>query len=121
MAKSDPSERAGCALTDLATAAGCEQAASASGTAETTPTPGAESTASASAAAKATPATPTPPQTLRELERALRGQGYSQRQAAAIAREGFKAATGEPEPDPGLSELRDALQRRIASMKANHV
>jgi len=34
------------------------------------------------------------PTTIREFERALRGLGFSQRESAAIARDGFKALRG---------------------------
>lgn len=64
---------------------------------------------------------PIPPQTVRELERALRVIGYSQRQAVSIAREGFRPAVPEPETDSAeLNELREALQRNLAILKANH-
>lgn len=59
---------------------------------------------------------PKPPQTLREFERALRTLGFSQRQAAHIARGGFKAI--RPEPDAtDIDELRAALERRAAALK----
>ena len=71
--------------------------------------------------ADATPERPTPPQTLRELERALRGLGFSQRQAAAIARNGFKAqpieAAAPARSAAPLDAVRAALQRSLQTMK----
>jgi hypothetical protein len=71
---------------------------------------------------------PPPPRTVREFERALQGLGFTRRQAASIARDGFKAAGqpdhAEPEPEPddraALDTLRDALKRNLAhlNMKA---
>lgn len=101
--------------------AGCDQESSETGLAGDLPPAGDASTASAApAAAELETERPKPPQTLRELERALRGLGYSQRQAAAIARKGFRPATAEPEHDRAalLVELRDALRRSIANLKA---
>lgn len=60
---------------------------------------------------------PTPPQTLREFEHALRGLGYSARKATAIARNGFKASAPEPDEGIELHELRAALERRGAALK----
>ena len=63
----------------------------------------------------------TPPQSLRELERALRGLGYTRLQAEHIARDGFKAQSPEAEPDldrAALIELRDAFKRSVAKLKA---
>lgn len=63
----------------------------------------------------------TPPQSLRELERALRGLGYTRLQAEHIARRGFTgltaAAAPEPEREPDFDSLLAALQRRAAALK----
>lgn len=65
----------------------------------------------------------TPPQSLREFERALRTLGFSRLQAEHIARIGFSGATAntpaapEPEPEPDIALLADALQRRGAALK----
>lgn len=59
--------------------------------------------------ASETPA-PTPPQTLREFETALRGLGFSRKQAATIARNGF-AEKPAPQTDE-LQTLYAALQQR---------
>ena len=72
----------------------------------------------ATAAADEVPKRPTPPQSVRAFERALRHQlGYSQRQAAAIAKAGFRATPEVEEPDDGIEQLRDALQKSIAALK----
>lgn len=69
---------------------------------------------------------PQPPQTLREFEHALRTLGFSQRQAAAIARNGFKfdvaAETPQPEPTPSaeqLNTLRALLDCTAAILRKN--
>lgn len=54
-------------------------------------------------------AAPVKPATIREFERALRGIGYSQREANAIAKGGFKSLGNEPDDD--LSELVAALAK----------
>lgn len=64
----------------------------------------------------------TPPQSLREFERALRGLGFTRLQAEHIARDGFKANAQaiEAEPDhdrAAILELRDALARSVALLK----
>lgn len=65
----------------------------------------------------------TPPQTMREFERALRTLGFTRLQAQHIAVKGFQgvtaAAAPEPEPkaDTQLTELRDLLKRHAADMK----
>lgn len=68
----------------------------------------------------------TPPQTMREFERALRGLGFSRLQAEHVARKGFAglsaAAVPEPTPDPdesSMQELMAALQRRATALKGN--
>lgn len=67
---------------------------------------------------EASAAQATPPQSLREFERALRGLGFSRLQAEHIARQGFSGATAsaaptpEPEPDTELQLLMAALQKR---------
>lgn len=55
----------------------------------------------------------TPPQTVREFERALRALGFTRMQAASIARQGFSgAATATHRPEPSeTDQLRDALQK----------
>lgn len=55
-------------------------------------------------------ATPVKPATIRELERALRGIGYSQRESTIICKSGF-AALGNAEPDDDLSALKAALAK----------
>lgn len=52
-------------------------------------------------------AAPGKPSTIRELERSLRGLGYSQREAKAIALGGFKSLRAEPDD---LTQLADKLQ-----------
>ena len=73
----------------------------------------------AKAEASETPA-PTPPQTLREFEAALRGLGFSRKQAASIAKHGFTQASDADETDDGdsekVSEVLAALRRRTESL-----
>ena len=113
---------AGCTGPLEATAAGCVQAES-EGQPGDLPADAVDSTGRASAkAADVEPDRPQPPQTLRAFELALRQKlNYSQRQAAAIARRGFAgvtaAAAPEPTPEPDLSTLLAALQRRAAALK----
>lgn len=72
---------------------------------------------------EASEARATPPQSLREFERALRGLGFTRLQAEHIARRGFEGATAsaapppEPEPDTDMHTLMAALQRRAAALK----
>ena len=58
------------------------------------------------------PETPdqSPPKTEREFERALRGLGFSKRQAREIAARGFKAA-GETKPLDETDELSALIER----------
>jgi hypothetical protein len=111
---------AGCTGPLEATAAGCVQAES-EGQPGDLPADAVDSTGRASAkAADVEPDRPQPPQTLRAFELALRQKlNYSQRQAAAIARDGFRPAMAEPEAErePDLSTLLAALQRRAAALK----
>lgn len=68
----------------------------------------------------ATPATP--PQTLREFERAMRALGFTRPQAEAIARKGFSgaAATSAQQPEPDESDnLRAALQQLARTLKGS--
>lgn len=54
----------------------------------------------------------TPPQTVREFERALRTLGFSRLQAASIARRGFSGVTAPADSEPSESErLRAAIDR----------
>lgn len=57
--------------------------------------------------------TPHKPQTIREFETALRGLGYSSREAKAIANRGFKATRSE------LNDLADKLTELAAIFKEN--
>ena len=50
-------------------------------------------------------AKPSKPQTTREFERALRGLGFSQREAAGISLHGFNKATGDAAGAPNHAEL----------------
>lgn len=63
----------------------------------------------------------TPPQSLREFERALRGLGWTRLQAQHIAAKGFQgvtaAAAPEPEPEPDMQSLVAALQRRARAFE----
>jgi hypothetical protein len=93
VAESTPGSSAGCTEPLEVSAAGCVHAASDTGS----------------------PEPPTPPATVREFEQALRALGFSNRQAKAIARDGFRPAMPEPEADPesdDLNLLMAALQKR---------
>lgn len=66
----------------------------------------------------------TPPQTMREFERAMRTLGYTRLQAEHIARSGFQGVTAntpaapEPEPDPTeMQALKAALERRARAFE----
>jgi hypothetical protein len=69
------------------------------------------------AADSAGEATPTPPATVREFERALRGLGFTRQQAQAIARHGFPGAEPTPPGTPDDPSLRHALQRLAVALK----
>lgn len=63
---------------------------------------------------------PTPPATVREFEQALRALGFSNRQAKAITRCGFRPAMAEAEPEPASDDMQSlmaALQRRASALK----
>ena len=92
VAESDPGSSAACIEPPAVSAAGCERASS---------------------------DTPTPPATLREFEQALRALGFSNRQAKAIARTGFRPAMAEadPEPAPDIDSLAAALHLRALALK----
>jgi hypothetical protein len=72
---------------------------------------------------EASTAQATPPQSLREFERALRGLGFSRLQAEHIAARGWKGAQAtEPEPElpqasDDMQSLMAALQRRATALK----
>lgn len=60
------------------------------------------------------------PQTIREFERAMRELGYSQREAAAIAKHGFKAvnASASVEEDRAkMAELAALIERNTSLLK----
>ena len=114
--ESELSARAGCTADLHEPAAGC--AGDDAGPADALKPADTESAGcAADVEADAAPARPTPPTTLREFEHALRSLGFSARQAAAIARAGFKAS--EPDAADGIQqhELRAALERRAAALK----
>lgn len=67
--------------------------------------------------AEASKSQPTPPATLRELEAALRGLGFSRKQAANIAQHGFKAA--QPEPMPDDSQILSAALKKFHAALQN--
>lgn len=97
-------------------AAGCVQAAGEDGPAGDDARLGAEGSAGCVPQAQADSLEPkvTPPTTVREFERALRGLGFTRKQAADIARRGFHGASeaAAPEPEPDFEHLRAALLRR---------
>jgi hypothetical protein len=112
MENDDTQVHAGCVAGSAVEGAGCVEAAEEFSQAAATPKAG-----PASAGCAATPATDecgtqaTPPTTVREFERALRGLGFTRLQAASIARQGFSGASATaPEPDES-EHLRAALEQ----------
>lgn len=67
------------------------------------------------------PAAKSKPQTIREFERSMRGLGYSQREAAAIATQGFKAigAADQAEDEAEISELAALIAKTISILKVS--
>lgn len=67
------------------------------------------------------PAAKSKPQTIREFERSMRGLGYSQREAAAIASHGFKAigTADQAEDQAELSELAALIAKSISILKVS--
>ena len=109
---------AGCVAGPAAEDAGCAQAADDEGHTAATPT-----AQPASAGCAAAPATDdatskaTPPQTVREFERALRDLGFTRLQATSIARQGFSGATAAAAEPSETEHLRDALQKLARSLE----
>lgn len=105
---------AGCGDTPDA-AAGCVPAAG-DRPADAAATPGADDSAgcAAEAPADSSESKATPPTTVREFERALRGLGFTRKQAADIARQGFNPATAAAELDHSepddMQQLREAME-----------
>jgi hypothetical protein len=120
MADNDAVVDAGCVEAPDARA-GCAQAAGEIGPSGDAPPPVAGDGAgcAAPAAADDESSKATPPATVREFERALRGLGFTRQQAAHIARHGFAEAHSAPaEPaDTELLALRAAVERRAAALK----
>ncbi|MCB1995334.1 MAG: hypothetical protein H6933_04815 [Burkholderiaceae bacterium] len=112
---------AGCVDTPDA-AAGCVPAAG-DRPADAAATPGADDSAGCATEAPAgsSEGKAAPPTTVREFERALRGLGFTRKQAADIARQGFNPATAaaeldHTEPDE-TQRLREAMQAFARSLK----
>ncbi len=123
VAESELSVHAGCVAGPEQGHAGCDDPTGESQAAAPPPAAGDSAGCAAPAPVDASSAQATPPQTMRELERALRGLGYTRLQAEHIARRGFHGVTAAaaPEPEPQaahhLTVLRDLLKRRAADMK----
>lgn len=83
--------------------------------AQMTGIPHAETTSGPDGLAVSAPAAKSKPQTIREFERALRGLGYSQREAASIAKGGFKAL-GNAEQE-ALAELAELIAINTSLLK----
>lgn len=120
MRQSKLSAHAGCVADPEETSAGCAGLTGEESQADAPLQADGESTGSAApVAADASETRATPPQTMREFERALRGLGFSRLQAEHIARKGFHTAPAEPSPEPVTSEqLRQAIERLARAMKA---
>lgn len=118
---SETSLAAGCA-DDLESAAGCGQVPSECVDAALEPQPAAECAGAPTPEAAATDpsAPPSPPKTVRELEAALRGLGYSRSQATNIARHGFSEVAHAKEESGAdeLEEMAAALARLSAAFGA---
>lgn len=118
-------EPVGCCLGPEVSGAGCDVASSGGQAAEPLPDADASTGCAASCAAdvpgqKAV----TPPNTVREFERALRQLGFSRTQAEDIARHGFKGAYAAP-PDGDTdtviaadASVKIALGRLSAAMRS---
>lgn len=122
--ESQLSEHAGCVADPEQAGAGCVGPTGEESQADAPPPAAGDSAGCAAPAPmEASAAQATPPQSLREFERALRGLGFSRLQAEHIARKGFEGATAtaapapEPEPDTDMQTLMAALQRRAAALK----
>ena len=119
------SASAGCAAGPEQASAGCASSTGEENLADAPPQDSSVSTGCAAPApADASESKGTPPQTMREFERALRGLGFTRLQAEHVARKGFAglyaAAVPEPTPDPDESSMQSlmaALQRRAAALK----
>ena len=111
MDNDDTSVHAGCVAGPAADVAGCADAAGDEG--QTAATPTAEPASAGCVVARASDdvsTKATPPQTLREFERALRDMGFTRLQANHIARQGFSGANSAPEVEPvEIAQLRQAL------------
>ena len=123
-AQSTLSEPAGCVADPEHTGAGCVGQTGEESQADAPPAAEGECAGRAAPAPmEASEAQATPPQSLREFERALRGLGFTRLQAEHIARRGFSGATAtaaptpQPEPEPDMQSLMAALERRAAALK----
>lgn len=120
--QSNLSAHAGCVADPEQAGAGCVGPTGDESQAAAPPPAAGDSTGCAARAAVDAGSTKaTPPQTMREFERALRGLGFTRLQAEHIAAKGFAgvtaAAAPEPEPEPDMTSLMAALQRRAAALK----
>ena len=117
MIRSDLSPSTGCADDPEHGRAGCDgPTGEESQAAAPPPAEGESAGCAAPAPMDASSAQATPPQTMREFERALRTLGFTRLQAQHIAAKGFAGVTAtaapEPEPDSDMQALAAALQRR---------
>jgi hypothetical protein len=81
----------------------------------------AENTTAPTGPAAPAPAAKSKPQTIRQFERSMRALGYSQREAAAIASQGFKAlGTVEQAVDEDeIAELAALIAKTISILKVS--
>lgn len=122
MLTSTPLPGAGCDSGNLGDAAGCQQTPCDDRPAIEPLPDDDQGTGVLEAKAEASSSTtPTPPSTLREFEHALRGLGFTRKQATHIAKHGFTQATDAAETDAGdteqLSELVALLRRNTALLE----
>jgi len=96
--------------------AGCVKTTS-DGPANTKPHESEPSAGCAGSADDAGQAAPSKPTTQRAFEAALRGLGFTRREAAHIGRHGFAAHESAGTDAGDIEQLRDALQRSIAALK----
>ncbi len=114
---SDTLPSAGCAHDNQADqSAGCAETPVADSSAPVLPHDPTIGTGVPNGEAASSDIAPVPPSTLRELEAALRGLGFSRKQAASIAQHGFKTSQADATQDDS-KQLSAALSKLQAALK----
>lgn len=118
VAESTTSAPAGCGAGPDQASAGCVAPAGDEGQAAAPPAAAGESAGCAAPApVDASDQKATPPQTLREFERALRGLGFTRLQAQHIAQRGFAGVTANTEAAPEPERQSDDMQALVAALQ----